>query len=102
MDRTPAQIYNYLCTYTGSNGAQLCERSGGRRHSFYMNERVIVNHVVPTSTAKNARGYILLRDIPEYIKDEFSTEFQNAGKTSIGICHFTFSQLHHIMDCMLS
>jgi len=98
MDRTPSQIYEYLCTYTDSNGDQLCNRSGGNRFSFYMNGKVIVNHIVPTSDVKNARGYILLRDIPEKIKKKYSEEFKNAGKTSIGIYHFNFKQLHHIMD----
>ena len=98
MDRTPSQIYEYLCTYTDSNGDQLCNRSGGNRFSFYMNGKVIVNHIVPTSKAKNARGYILLKHIPEKIKKKYSEEFKNAGKTSIGICHFNFKQLHHIMD----
>ena len=98
MDRTPLEIYNYLSLYTGSNGSKLCSRSGGCRYSFYINKKVVVNHIVPTSDAKNARGYILLKNIPEHIKKIYSKEFQNAGKYSIGICHFNFKQLHNIMN----
>ena len=98
MDPYSKRIYDYLCLYTNSNGKQLCNRSGGNRFSFYMNGKVIVNHVVPTSEAKNACGYILLKYIPENIKEKYSEEFENAGETSIGICHFNFKQLHHIMD----
>ena len=98
MDRTPLEIYNYLCLFTGSNGSKGCPRSGGCRYSFYINKKVVVNHIVPTSDAKNAREYILIKNIPEHIKIKYSKEFQNAGKNSIGISDFNFKQLHNIID----
>ena len=101
MDRTPSQIFNYLSVLTDSNGNQLCTRSGGRRYSFYINGRVIVNHVVPTSSARNARGYILLRDIPDNIKNRWS-EFEHAGRTSIGINHFEFNRFHHLLTLLIT
>ena len=41
MDRTPLEIYNYLCLFTGSNGSKGCPRSGGCRYSFYINKKVV-------------------------------------------------------------
>jgi len=101
MDRTSSEIYNYLCTYTGTTGSPGGPRSGGPRYSFSKNRVVIVNHLVPTSKSPNSRGYLNMKSFR--VGDLSHEEIQHINKSQTMQIHsITFERFKELIHILVS